>query len=319
MRRTRGAMVALLSGALLLGAVPAPAQLPTLGDTSDMGLGAERSLGDRIAREIYRDPDFVDDPLLQEYLQSIWEPLLTAARARGELAPDMAERFAWVTMLIRDRSVNAFALPGGYLGVHLGLIGLVASPDELASVLAHELSHVTQRHISRLSTQQSRQAPWLLAAMLLGALAASKSPNAAGAMITGSQAVAAQTQLNFSRDMEREADRIGYNVVAQAGYQPQAFVSMFEKLQQSARHNDNGAFPYLRSHPLTTQRIADMQTRLGAESTEPPIRRYSLATHALLAARARVLADPGIDTLRAWAQEADSPSWRQLPSVRQAS
>ena len=307
----------MISAALLLTAVPAPAQLPTLGDGSDMSLAAERKLGDRIAKEIYRDPDFVDDPMLAEYLQGIWEPLLASARLRGELTPEMAERYAWVTMLIRDRSINAFALPGGYMGVHLGLIGLVASRDELASVLAHEISHVTQRHISRLSTSQARSMPWLMGAMILGALAASKSPNAAGALITGGQAVAVQNQLNFSRDMEREADRIGYNVMTQAGYQPQGFVSMFEKLQQSSRLNDNGAYPYLRSHPLTTERIADMQSRAGADAVRAPQAPQAL-DHAMLAARARVLADPGVDALQAWADEAASPQLKDQTVHRQA-
>src|SRR5674476_185928 len=128
----------------------AAAQIPTLGDGSELGSAAERRLGDRIAREIYRDPDYIDDPVLMDYMQGIWQPLLAAARARGDLSPELAERFAWEIMLGRDRTINAFALPGGYFGVHLGLIAVVSSRDELASVLGHELSHVTQRHISRL-------------------------------------------------------------------------------------------------------------------------------------------------------------------------
>ena len=307
----------MLTAALLLLALPVPAQLPTLGDHSDMSLSAERKLGDRIAREIYHDPDYVNDPVLSEYLQGIWAPLLAAAQLRGELTPEMAERYAWVTLLIRDRSVNAFALPGGYMGVHLGLMGLVASRDELASVLAHEISHVTQRHISRLSTQQARNMPWIIGAMVLGALAASKSPNAAGALITGGQAAAIQSQLNFSRDMEREADRIGFNVMTQAGYQPQGFVSMFEKLQQSSRLNDNGTYPYLRSHPLTTERIADMQSRVGAGAVQVITSSSQALGHAMLAARARVLADPGVDALQAWVDEASSPQFRELAPHRQ--
>ena len=133
----------------------------------------------------------------------------------------------------RDRSVNAFALPGGYLGLHLGLIAVVSSRDELASVLAHELSHVTQRHISRLTTKQNAQTPWVIGAMILGALAASKSPDAANALIAGGQAVAMQNQLNFSRDMEREADRVGFGVMSDAGFAPQGFASMFDKLQDA--------------------------------------------------------------------------------------
>ncbi|MCJ0765807.1 M48 family metalloprotease [Variovorax terrae] len=279
------------------------AQLPALGDSGEMALGAERKLGERIAREIYRDPDYIDDPLLAEYVQSIWQPLLAAARARGELTPELDERFAWEVMLGRDRTVNAFALPGGYLGVNLGLISLVSSRDELASVLAHELSHVTQRHISRLMTQQNRMTPVMIGAMVLGALAASKSPDAAGALITGGQAMAAQSQLNFSRDMEREADRIGYGVMTQAGFAPQGFVTMFDKLQQASRLNDNGSFPYLRTHPLTTERIADMQARqqLDAKSgvAEKPDMEQSM-----MAARARVLTNPGVDALRSWVAQA---------------
>src|SRR5450830_1208805 len=162
---------------------PVSSQLPTLGDSGDMGSAAERRLGDRIAREIYRDPDYIDDPVLVDYVQGIWQPLLAAARARGNLSLELAERFAWEFMLGRDRTVNAFALPGGYFGIHLGLIAIVSSRDELASVLGHELSHVTQRHISRLIAKQSQQAPWMIGAMILGALAASKNADAGNAMM----------------------------------------------------------------------------------------------------------------------------------------
>jgi predicted Zn-dependent protease len=155
--------------------------------------------------------------------------------------------------------------------VHLGLIGVVATRDELASVLAHELSHVTQRHISRLIAQQSRQTPLLLGAMVLGALAASKNPGAAQALVVGGQALAMQNQLNFSRDMEREADRVGYGLMEPAGFAPQGFVGMFDKLQQANRLNDNGSWPYLRSHPLTTQRMADMQSRCPPGGRQQPV------------------------------------------------
>lgn len=92
-------------------------------------------------------------------------------------------------------------------------------------------------------TQQNRQAPWMVGALILAALAASKSPEMANAVLTGGQALAAQNQLNFSRDMEREADRIGFGVMTQAGFEPSGFVTMFEKLQQASRLNDNGSFP----------------------------------------------------------------------------
>jgi predicted Zn-dependent protease len=297
-------VASLLIANISLGVAPAWAQnniqLPTLGDSSELASATERRIGESIARQIYRDPAYLDDAVLSEYIQNLWQPLLDAARMRGELSEELDQRFAWEIMIGRDREINAFALPGGYLGVYLGLIGLVSNSDELASVLAHELSHVTQRHISRLMTQQSRQAPMMLAAMVLGALVLGKSPDAGSALIVGGQAVAMQTQLNFSRDMEREADRVGFGVMTQAGYDPKAFVSMFEKLQQASRLNDNGSFPYLRSHPLTTERISDMQSRqmLDAPRTTPP--KPPDFYQAMLAARARVLSRPGPDALRSW-------------------
>lgn len=285
----------------------AQSSLPALGDGSEMTTSAERRLGDRIAREIYRDPDYLDDPLLVEYVQGLWQQLMVAARARGELNAEIDERFAWEIFLARDRSVNAFALPGGYFGVHLGLIGLVSSRDELASVLGHELSHVTQRHIARLIARQGQQTPWLIGALILGALAASKSPDAANALILGGQGVAIQNQLNFSRDMEREADRVGYAIMTAAGFEPEGFASMFAKLQQANRINDNGSFPYLRSHPLNTERIADVQAR---QQLTPPSRRTGPPdlVHPMMAARARVLASPGVDVLRGWVKEAELAS-----------
>ncbi len=304
-RRPLAALLIAISATLAAGPgvnAPAHAQpsLPTLGDGLDLTAAAERKLGDRIIRELYRDPDYIDDAVLGEYVQGIFQPLLAAARARGEVAPDIDERFAWEILLGRDRSVNAFALPGGYFGLHLGLIGVVATPDELASVLAHELSHVTQRHISRLIAQQGRQTPLMVGALILGALAAAKSPNAAQALMVGGQALAVQNQLNFSRDMEREADRVGYGLMQPAGFAPQGFVAMFDKLQQANRINDNGSWPYLRSHPLTTQRIADMQSRVAHDA--PRVGPAPLE-HALMAARARVLMRPGVDIWRQWLAE----------------
>ena len=316
--RRLSARLLVLFLALLQCGLPVGAQstLPTLGDGSEMSASSERRLGDRIARELYRSPEYLDDAVLGEYVEQVWRKLLEAARRRGELPQELDERFAWELLLIRDRSVNAFALPGGYMGVHLGLIAAVASEDELASVLAHETSHITQRHIARMLGRQSNQAPWLLGAMILGALAASSNPSAAGAMIVGGQAAAVQGQLNFSRDMEREADRVGYGVMTQAGFNPRGFVSMFEKLQQANRFNDTGSFPYLRSHPLTTERIADMQARQQLLAPGPA---ESLTmSHAMLAARARVLANPEVDSLRAAMAQADGANFDQMSPAQQA-
>ena len=342
---------ALLTALALLPATPSLAQatravdvatmgLPSLGDGTDMSIAAERRLGDSIARDIYRDPDYLDDPVLGDYLQSIWQPLLGAARARGDVPAELSERLAWELMISRDKRVNAFALPGGYMGVNLGLLAVTEKPEELASVLAHELSHVSQRHIARMITRQDQSAPWLLGAMILGVLAARANAEVANAAVAGSQAVAAQTQLNFSRDMEREADRVGFGVLTGAGFDGHGFVDMFDKLQQASRHNDDGSFPYLRSHPLNSERIADMRARLpldaaprsGPLNTAPaatpqnaaplmwsvnvPLASVAVtpvlgaraappvtpALHALMSARARVLAENGPDRWRAWVQ-----------------
>ncbi|MEY4447749.1 MAG: repeat-containing protein YfgC precursor [Pseudomonadota bacterium] len=290
--------------------------LPSLGDGADITLTAERKLGDRIARELFRDPDYLEDPILDEYLQNIWQPLVKGAQARGELSPELQERFAWKILISRDRSVNAFALPGGYLGIHLGLISVVTTRDELASVMAHELSHVTQRHISRSMSDQARMTPWLIGAMILGMLAASKSAQGAQAMIVGGQAMAAQSQLNFSRDMEREADRIGYGVMSEAGFDTQGFVTMFGKLQQASGLNDNGSFPYLRSHPLSTERMADMQSRQQLQMPRA-LNPDGDMVQAMMSARAKVLAQPGVDALRAWAQEAKDPSIKTQTPAKQ--
>jgi predicted Zn-dependent protease len=296
-------------------------RLPNLGDGIDIPLGVERRLGENIAREIYRDPDYIDDPVLGDYVQSFWQVLLNAARQRGELTPELEQQFAWEVTLIRDRSINAFALPGGYLGVHLGLISAVSNGGELASVLAHELSHVTQRHIARMMSQQGRQGPMVIGAMILGMLAASRTPSASGmsaanAVMVGGQAAAIQSQLNFSRDMEREADRVGYGVMTDAGFEPQGFVTMFEKLQQAARLNDNGSFPYLRSHPMTTERIADAQARQQLLPVKPSV--VTTPLHAMMSARALVLTNPGIDALRGLSVQAASSTVATAPLWRQA-
>lgn len=275
--------------------------LPALGDASgqDLSAAAERKLGDRIMRSILSDPDVIDDPMLLEYLDVLWQSLLASARQRGDITAELEQSHAWEPFLVRDRTVNAFALPGGYIGVHLGLIAMTSTPDELASVLAHELSHVTQRHIARMIGQQSRTSWVGIASLLLGVLAASRNPAAAQAMIYGGQAVSIQGQLNFSRDMEREADRVGFGVLNDAGYDPGGMALMFEHLQQASRLNDDGSYPYLRTHPLTTERIGDARARLGIAGWDAA--RMSLAIgpgttrlaawHALMGARSRVLMD----------------------------
>ena len=296
-------------------APPVPQRLPHIGDGNSMSISQERRLGESIMRQLMTDADYMDDPVLIDYLQGIWWPLREAARQLGQLQPEVDEAFAWDLLLVRDKSVNAFALPGGFMGVHLGLIAVVANRDELASVMGHELSHVSQRHIARMQEQQGRQTPWLAGAMILGVLAASRSPDAANAMIMGGTASVAQGQLNFSRDMEREADRLGFNVLTQAGFEQQGMVGMFQKLAQASRLNDSGGFPYLRSHPLTTERMADMQSRIGLNL--PPASPTSLE-HAMMSARARALMSTHVDEVDKLSLALEKDFSRDLSPARQA-
>ncbi len=201
-----------LSGPGSWTAARAQNKLPALGDTdsADFSVGTERKIGDEIMREIRAIPTTSTTRFCSNTCSR-----LAAARRRVALArqhhrgPRSALRLGAVPGA--RPSVNAFALPGGYIGVHLGLIAITATRDELASVLAHEMSHVTQRHIAR-SITSSKRSLVSLAALVLGMLAASRSnsPDAINAVIAGRQAGAIQGQLNFSRDMEREADRVGF-------------------------------------------------------------------------------------------------------------
>ncbi|OWQ88627.1 hypothetical protein CDN99_16580 [Roseateles aquatilis] len=289
----------LLSQAMLPGAM-AQVNLPALGDSvsADVSIGAEKKLGDQVMRQIRIDPDYIDDPLLLEYVEGTFQPLVSAARRLGNISDDTNDRFAWEAFLVRDKSVNAFALPGGYIGVHLGLIAMTGARDELASVLGHELSHVTQRHIARSIVGDARTSLLATAGLLLGILAAARSRSIDGAQaaIVGSQAAAAQAQLNFSRDMEREADRVGFQVMTQAGFASAGMASMFERMEQAYHLMDSGSYPYLRSHPLTSERIGEARARLG---TTAPGKLVGTSEHALMAARSRVLMDQRAEAWRA--------------------
>lgn len=291
---------------------PNAVRLPALGEgaSADLSVNQERRLGDAILREGRRDPVFLDDPILLDYIQQLYAPLLAAARQRGDIEPDIDSAFAWEIFLINDRSVNAFALPGGYVGVHLGLIALTTTSDALASVLAHELTHVTQRHIARSIAPQQQASLLAVAGLLLGVLAASRATNGGGidganAAIMGGQAAAIQTQLNFTRAMEREADRVGFGLLADAGYNTNGMAQMFEKLDLANRLNDTNGFPYLRTHPLTSDRITEARNRVLAAPMALPV---PTLRHAVMQARARVLMDPSVQGLARLSGESSSPA-----------
>jgi beta-barrel assembly-enhancing protease len=200
-------LVLALHFAPLNAAPPTPIQLPALGDAVSevVPLHEERRYGDWIMSQVRGDPAVLDDPLLQDYIESLWQPLMRASRAQGHISDELAERFAWETLLIRDRVINASAWPGGYFMFNLGLIAMTGQRDELASVMAHELSHVTQRHIARGIAGEGKNTAINILGLLLGVLAASAtgSPDAGIGVIYAAQSAALQQQLRFSREMER--------------------------------------------------------------------------------------------------------------------
>ena len=248
----------LLALALLVEPVPrASAQnLPDLGGTADAMLSPqmERRIGENIVREIrYQDPSYVDDPEVTAYLDTIGEKLASAP-------PGASQHFEFFG--VRDNTINAFALPGGFVGVNTGLLEACDDESELASVLAHEITHVTQRHIARqLSQQQQMQLPTMMAlaaAILLGR----SRPDLAMGAITAVQGVNVQSQITYTREFEQEADRIGFQRLVAAGFDPHAMAEFFEKMQRYTRISDDSSFPtYLRDHPVTSERIAEAENR----------------------------------------------------------
>ena len=256
-RRVRW-LAALVAATLAAGPSTALAQienLPRLGDAASDTLSpqAERRLGDSIMRQVRRDPAYADDAELVDYLNRFAAPL-AATPAAGGLQFDF---FA-----IADGTINAFALPGGFIGVHTGLIAAAETESELATVLAHEIGHVTQRHIARMLLEQKQASLLSMAAMVVALLAARSNPQAAmGGALLGDQ-VARQNMMSFSRDAEREADRVGFEIMRQAGFDLQSTVAFFSRLQQASRFYENNAPAYMRTHPVTGERIADMQLRI---------------------------------------------------------
>lgn len=229
--------------------------LPELGDSSTGALPPqlERRIGEQAFRDIRaKEPKYLDDPELVQYVSELGRRL---AAASGDF------RQPYEFFVLRDSSVNAFAMPGGFVGVHTGLILAAQSESEIASVLAHEVTHVTQHHIARMASQQSQLSAVSMAAFVLALLAARSSPDMAQAAMSSAAAGSIQAQLHYSRDFEREADRLGFQLMRDAGFDVHAMPTFFERLQKSVRLQDNNAPAYLRTHPVTAERMADMQNR----------------------------------------------------------
>lgn len=253
--------------------------LPELGQPANqaMSTAEERRLGRELMGEVRRRFSVMDDPVVNDYVRDIGNRIASYSGAGVGF-----EFFA-----IQDDRINAFAMPGGYIGVHSGLIVETESESEFASVMAHEIAHVTQRHIARQRLRAESVNLRTTAMVLAGLLIATQDPQAGQAAIMGGAAAGVQSQLNFSREFEREADRIGIRALANAGFRPEAMATFFERLQRANRYRGD-PIPFLSTHPLTSERIANASDR--ADSLQ---RRNAFESPAYPFVRARLIAIGG--------------------------
>lgn len=254
LRALLAALVATAGVVLLSLPSPGPADafdLPEMGSSADavMSPAERRELGQEFMKWVRKALKVSEDPVLTDYIQTLGDQLAAAGRA-GAGDYDF--------FIVEDPGINAFAGPAGHIGVNAGLIMAAETEAELAAVVAHELAHVSQKHLLRSFEAQKQMSIPTVALMLAAAvLGAAVDPSAGIAAMASVQGVAAQQQVNFTRANEEEADRIGIDTLARAGYDPYAMAGFFQKLTRATRLYDSGAPELLRTHPVTTDRIAD--------------------------------------------------------------
>jgi beta-barrel assembly-enhancing protease len=228
--------------------------LPNIGDASGkyLSIEDEQRLGEAFMRNLRQTLTINDDPEVNEYIQSLGYRLVANSDAGGR-------KFTF--FVVEDPVVNAFAGPGGYIGINTGLILLTDDEDELAAVMAHEISHVTQRHLARAFEASSKMSLPATAAIIAAIILGSKEGQLGEAALATTLAGSAQSQINFTFSNEEEADRIGMLTLAKSGLDPHSMPQFFERLQQSIRYTDDQTYEFLRTHPVTTARIADSENR----------------------------------------------------------
>lgn len=230
-------------------ALAAQVQLPDIGnpESNAISLSDERAIGALFMREIRSRVKLVDDPEVEDYVQTLGYRLVSQSNS---------QQFGFTFFVVEDGAVNAFAGPGGYIGINSGMITASDSESEVASVVAHEIAHVTQRHIAQAVAAADRSSIQTIAGIVAAIIIGTQSPEAGqatAAAVVGSQM---QQQLNFSRASEQEADRVGMQLLQSAGFDPRAMPAFFEKLQSASRYYQKPP-EYLSTHPVTTSRIAD--------------------------------------------------------------
>ena len=230
--------------------------LPDIGDSTGGILSPEfeRRLGQAFLSQVRKQADIVSDPEVNAYIESIGYRLVSQS-------DNNSQQFTF--FIINDSLINAFAAPGGIVGINSGVIINARSESELAGVVAHEIAHVTQKHMARSVEMSEKMSIPTLAAMLGAILVATQNPEAGQAALMAVQGASAQTQINFTRANEEEADRIGIQLLARSGFNPRGMAGFFRRLQESSRFYAQ-APEFLRTHPLTTRRIADASARAEA-------------------------------------------------------
>lgn len=229
--------------------------LPDLGDesTAIMSPYEERKLGEKLMRQVRRSLRLVDDPEINDYVQRLGQKLVASSDAAGS-------KFQF--FVVDDPNINAFAILGGFIGVHSGLILAAQSESEVAAVLAHETAHISQRHVQRMLAEGKRTSRQVLAAVLAAmVLAGAGETEGTEATLALASAGLIQKQLNFTRANEEEADGVGMQILAAARFDPQAMPSFFERLQTWGRLNETALPEFLRTHPITSRRIAESRNR----------------------------------------------------------
>ena len=232
--------------------------LPDLGDVSQAVLNPaqERQIGQQGMREIRASRQFLDDAEINDYLNQLGNRLV-----ENSAEPALSFEF----FAINDYNVNAFAVPGGFIGVNAGLLLTTQSESELAAVLSHEIGHVTQHHMARMLAGQQADSVASMAALAIAILAARSNPQASQAAIVGVQAGSIQRQLNFTRTHEQEADRTGLEILQKSGFNVHAMPEFLDRLQKATRLMEGNAPNYLRTHPVTSDRIADIENRVSKQ------------------------------------------------------
>lgn len=246
--------------------IAADPELPLLGENASVNLKKEIEFGSGLFDKLKEQGYVIEDPLLSRYLQDIGESLLSSLEVRVR---------DYHFYLVKDNSVNAFAAPGGYIGVNLGLIEISNSEDELASVMAHEIAHVELMHSMQMIEKAATVNVASLISIIAAILVSGKDIEAASAIIYTGVAGSAQSMINFTRENEYEADRVGVEVLKKSEYDPQAMADFMKIMQSREQGGELSNIEYLRTHPVNSNRIAEITSRTSTvKKKQPKFTRY---------------------------------------------